>query len=174
MVAIGAFNNFSISKFSWSCSDKFRWVWGDSISRLEKWKRREGGLVYPGNYDDQSKGKGSSIASVQSDIIDRGILKLFIVADIKVEGLIKEYVKYDSMSSAQPQMFRRDMNLATIEKFYRFYIDDSLKLDYELLFHYNTATEQKGCLAYVYVSYLQRDLHKLKLAPSPTLIGEGA
>jgi hypothetical protein len=127
-------------------SDEF---WGDAISRLEIWRRREGKLVYPRNYDDQSKGKGSSIASIQSDIIDQGILKLFIVADIKVEGLIKQYVKYGSTVSAQPQMSKRDLNLAAIETFYHIYIDDSLKLDYKLLFHYNTATEMKGYLAYI-------------------------
>ncbi|GAB4240705.1 MAG: hypothetical protein Tsb0034_17310 [Ekhidna sp.] len=139
----------------------------DRFTRIELWDDSPQYSIYSGYYDNMNHEAPSLYASIQSDVIDGNTIKLFIVADIDREEMIKEYGGYDSLLAAMPDAREEEIQLQTVKNFYHVYMDDSLIANFDPLFYYKDHTNQRGYMAYLNITGLKKGLHEIKLTPPP-------
>ncbi len=105
--------------------------------------------------------------SIQSDVIDEDVLKLFIEHKKNYELFF-----IDSCSIAASLDTIADARVKArgiqdcLKQFYHVYIDDSLVSNLDFIFYKNERLNQKGFLNWIDIAYLNKGPHKIRLEGS--------
>lgn len=138
-----------------------------TFSNVSLWDARNGSFNYSGFYDDQTRQGASCFgATIQSDIIDEDVIRLFVLVNVSLEDSIKANANLDEAIQANPDTARSQLYLHAIQSFYQVSINDSLMSNQEWLFHYNKQTNQRGYLTYLDIADLPRGTHKISIRSS--------
>ncbi len=153
---------FVVISFIWIQGESDETYPGENFSRISMWSNSLGTGLYTGYYDDQMDDIVSVQAQIQSDIIRGNTIRLFIPLIANKEEDIQKYTNYDSLRSLEGLNSAEKM-LLSYKNFYQIYLNDSLLMDQEYLFHFKSLTGQKGIMTFIDVSELMKGNYTLTI-----------
>ncbi len=105
--------------------------------------------------------------SIQSDVIDENVLKLFIEHKRNYELFFKDSC---SLGDAIDTIANVDEKAKAIKhclsQFYHVYIDDTLVANLDFVFYKNEKFNQKGFLNWIDIGHLEKGIHQVKVQGS--------
>ena len=136
---------------------------GDSFSRLSFVSSARYYSSFTGHYDDQNEDHPSVRAHIPSDVINENVLRLFVVAQIRYEDKMEEFMPMDSLKKTYPDTTEVALKNIVISNFFEVTLDDKPMDNLRWFFHYKSHTNQKGFLTYIDISKLDQGLHTLQV-----------
>lgn len=102
--------------------------------------------------------------TIQSDIIDSNVLRLFIEHQYRYELFFKDSCQLGQQSDTIKNIDRRVEGIKNcLKKLYLVYVDDSLVTDLDFIFYKNERYNQKGFLNWIDIGYLPIGKHEVRL-----------
>lgn len=154
---------FSVISILGSGASSFSFYDGDAFSRLELWEGREGAIAFSAFYQNQNHERPSEFAQIPSDVITGGVLRLFLIANIRKEGDILAYKPLDSLRQANPEISQANLKLKAIHAYYQLFLDGEAVVTDRWFFHYHEATGQRGYLTYISLKSVEPGTHIVQL-----------
>lgn len=138
----------------------------DNWTNIELYSRRTSLNVFSGYYEDRNVEYSSFNVQIPSDVIETNVLRVFININMNYHDMIKEACQYDSLSEVVKNV--DSLRLTCVTDYYHLFLNDSLVTDYQMKFHDNQRTSQKGVLCYLDIRNLDMGYQELKLTRPDT------
>jgi hypothetical protein len=116
--------------------------------------------IFPGNYANLSGNEPSKRFVLESDIIDRNVVKAFLVHGSLYEEEIMTLCDYEASSTENIDLDSLEMEC--FEQFYNLQLNGQ-RIYPDYYFAEDPNLERKGLVAYLDIAHLPRGMHKIKL-----------
>ena len=119
--------------------------------------------LYQGHYADAYADDPSRVVHIPSDIIERNVLRVFVVhSSAYEERYIKKLCDYEK-KAAHPDVDTDSLRLACLQSFYVLGINDSLYEASAMFFQKDLRTRQLGLVSWLDIRDLPRGPHQLRV-----------
>lgn len=145
-----------------SCLLAFSFRWEENIADTIELRLSDGAdqVLYAGHYENIAEGKPSATIMIPADIIERNVLRVFIVHRSAYE---ERYIKSLCDFEARRDSVQRDtLAMDCLSRFYSLELDGQA-VKTEFLFLEKPATRQLGLQTYLDIAHLEKGMHELEL-----------